>query len=348
VWLYQFFYQPGEWARAIYQVMEDWAVRIGMGIHWIQLIDMIIVAIILIAFIFLDVMFLTWLERKVAGHIQVRHGPMRAGPHGIIQPVADAIKLLFKQPLVLPGVDGFIYFISPLLMFIAAMLIFIVIPFSPGWVVAPMDYGLLFVFAASGLSSFFVITGGWCSNNKWSLLGGMRVAAQVIGYEVPLILAAIAVALSSNSLSMVGIVESQAGMWNVVCQPLAALLFLTASLAEMNRTPFDLGEAEQELVAGYLTEYSGMRFAMYYLGEYTHLLAGAAIFTTLFLGGWQGPLLPPIIWFLIKVHVMIFIYMWIRWTYPRIRVDHLMAFNWKFILPLALINLGITGLALAL
>lgn len=348
MWLYQFLYQPGEWARGIYQVMENWAVRIGLGVHWIQLIDMIIVAIILIAFIFLDVMFLTWLERKVAGHIQVRHGPMRTGPHGIIQPVADAIKLLFKEPMALPGVDNFIYLISPLMMFVGAMLLYIVIPFAPGWVVAPMDYGLLFAFAASGLSAFFVIAAGWSSNNKWSLLGGMRAAAMTLSYEVPLILAAIGVALVTGSLSLVDIVENQAGMWNIIRQLLAAVLFFVAALAEMNRGPFDLSEAEQELVAGYLTEYSGMRFAMFYLGEYTHLLAGAALFTTLFLGGWQGPLLPPVVWFLLKVHVMIFIYMWVRWTYPRIRIDHLMAFNWKFILPLALINLGITGLVLVL
>ncbi|GAW94176.1 NADH-quinone oxidoreductase subunit NuoH [Calderihabitans maritimus] len=346
--MWEFFYAPDQWAYGIYKAVETWGQSVGIPVSLIQLLLLIPVAVILLAFIFLNVMFLTWMERKVAGHIQVRYGPMRTGWHGLMQPVADAVKLLFKEPIALPGVDRFIYFLSPMFMFTMAMMVFIVIPFSPGWVVASLDYGLLFIFAVSGMSSFFVLAGGWCSNNKWSLLGAMRTVAQVIGYEVPLILSALGVALLAGSLNLTDIVASQKGMWNIVKQPLGFILFLMASLAEANRGPFDLEEAEQELVGGYLTEYSGMPFAMFYLGEYTHLLASGAIITTLFLGGWQGPLLPPIIWFLIKCYAVIFIFMWIRWTYPRIRVDHLLQFNWKFVLPLALVNLGITSLVLVL
>lgn len=348
MWLRQFFYEPDAWARQIYEAFAAWGQGVGLSPFWIRFIDVVVVAVILLAFIFINVMFLTWMERKVAGHIQVRYGPMRTGPHGLMQPVADAIKLLCKEPMALPGVDGFIYFLSPMLMFVAAMMVFIVIPFNRGWVVSDLEYGLIFAFAVSGVSSFFVLAGGWCSNNKWSLLGGMRAIAQVLAYEVPLILAALGVALLSGSFNLVTIVEDQAGLWNLVRQPLGFLLFVMAGLAEINRAPFDMAEAEQELVAGYLTEYSGMRFAMYYLGEYTHLLANACLVTTLFLGGWQGPVLPPIIWFFIKIYAVIFFYMWIRWTYPRLRVDQLSTFSWKFLLPLSLINLGVTSFVLVL
>lgn len=348
MWVSRFFYQPGVWAAQIYESFFRWGQGVGLSPFWIRFIDVIVVAIILISFIFIDVMFLTWMERKVAGYIQSRYGPMRTGFRGILQPVADGIKLLCKEPMALPGVDKFIYFVSPLMLFVAAMMVFIVIPFAPGWVVAPLEYGLIFAFAASGVSSFFVMAGGWSSNNKWSLLGGMRAVAQILAYEVPLIIAALSVTLFAGSFNLVTIVEDQAGLWNLVRQPVAFLLFLVAGLAEINRAPFDMAEAEQELVAGYLTEFSGMRFAMYYVGEYTHLLANACVVTSLFLGGWQGPLLPPVIWFLLKVHVVIFFYMWVRWTYPRVRVDQLSIFSWKFLLPLSLINLGVTGFALVL
>lgn len=346
--MWQFFYAPDKWASNLYQGIEAWGQSIDMPLPLIQLLVTLAVALILIAFIMLNVMLLTLMERKVAGRIQVRLGPMRTGPRGVLQPFADAIKALTKEPMALPGVDKFIYFISPGVVFITAVLVYIVIPFAPGWVVVPMDFGLLFLFAVSGLSTVFVLAGGWCSNNKWSLLGGMRAAAQIVGYEVPLIISALGVALIAGSFNLTEIVNSQAGLWNIVRQPLAFLLFLTVALAEINRAPFDLEEAEQELVAGYITEYSGMPFALFYLGEYAHMLGSAAVITTLFLGGWHGPILPPVLWFLIKCYAVIFVYMWLRWTYPRIRVDHLLQFNWKFILPLALINLGVTSLVLVL
>lgn len=346
--LWDFFYAPDQWALNVYQGIETWGQGLGIPVFLIQFLLMIVIAIVFIAFLFINLMFLTWMERKVAGHIQVRLGPMRTGPHGLLQPVADALKLLSKEPLALAGVDKFIYFISPMLMFTAAMMVFIVIPFNPGWVIANMDYGLLFIVAVSGLSSFFVLVGGWCSNNKWSLLGGMRATSQIIAYEVPLLLTMLGVALVSGSLNLTEIVASQAKMWNIVLQPIGFLLFLVAVTAEANRAPFDMVEAEQEIVAGYMTEYSGMRFAMFYLGEYTHLFAAAAIVATLFLGGWQGPILPPFIWLMIKMYAVIFLLMWVRWTYPRIRMDQLMQFNWKFMLPLALINLGVTSFILVL
>ncbi|MDN5346634.1 MAG: NADH-quinone oxidoreductase subunit [Clostridia bacterium] len=344
--LWQLLYEPDRWADEINKLITNWGLQLGIPVFITQLFLMIVVAVILLSFILLNVAFLTWLERKVAGHIQVRHGPMRTGPHGILQPVADGIKLLFKESITLPFVDNFIYTLSPAMMFTAAMLTYIVLPFAPGWVVAPLDYGLIFVFAAGGVSSFFVFTAGWSSNNKYSLLAGMRTIAQVISYEIPMILAALGVALFAGSLNLVEIVEAQKGLWNIVVQPLGFLLFLTAALGETHRAPFDLLEAEQELVAGYMTEYSGMRFALFYLGEYTHMFAAAALMTTLYLGGWQGPYLPPVVWFLLKAYALVLLIMWFRWTYPRIRIDHLMNFSWKFILPLALINLGVTALVL--
>ncbi|KKM08881.1 NADH:ubiquinone oxidoreductase subunit H [Clostridiales bacterium PH28_bin88] len=328
--------------------MAEWGLSVGIPLPLTQLLVMIPVAIALVAFVFLNVMFLTWMERKVAGRIQIRYGPTRTGPAGLLQPVADAIKVMSKQALALPTMDKLVFFLSPMMMFTMALMVYLVIPFAPGWVVSRMDNGLLYLFAVSGLGSFFVLVAGWGVNNKWSLMGGMRAVSQTIAYEVPLIISAIGVALLAGSLSLVDIVESQAGLWNVVRQPLAFLLFVTVAAAEINRAPFDLEEAEQELVGGYMTEYSGMRFALFYLGEYTHLLGAGAVITTLFLGGWQGPLLPPVIWFLVKTYAVIFFYMWVRWTYPRIRMDHLMQFNWKFILPLALINLGVTSLIMVL
>ncbi|MHB1420482.1 MAG: NADH-quinone oxidoreductase subunit NuoH [Bacillota bacterium] len=346
--MWEFFYAPDQWVANIYHGIATWGTGVGISVSWIQFLLLIPIALILVTFILLNVMFITWLERKVGGHIQARLGPTRTGPNGLMQPVADALKSLAKEAMAFPGVDRLIYFISPMFMFTTALLIYIVIPFSPGWVVSPMNDGLIFIFAVSGLSSFFVLAAGWCSNNKWSLMGGMRAASQMVAYEIPLVISALGVALIAGSLNLGDIVASQAGMWNIFRQPLAFLLFLIVAAAEINRAPFDLVEAEQEIVAGYLTEYSGMRFALFYLGEYTHLLGTSAIITTLFLGGWQGPWLPPIIWFMIKCYGVILIYMWVRWTYPRIRMDHLMQFCWKFVLPLALINLAITSLIMVL
>lgn len=346
IYLWDFFFAPARWSANFYQGMLAGGQRYGLGEGWIQLFSLLLVTIALISFVLLNVMFLTWLERKIAGRIQMRLGPTRTGPHGLLQPVADAIKSLFKEPLILPHIDRFIYFASPMFIFTGALLSFLVIPFSPGWVVVPLEYGLIYSFAVSGISTLFVLASGWCSNNKWSLLGGMRTVAQAIGYEIPLILAGLGVALVAGTFNLNHIVDGQAGLWNIIRQPLAFLIFFVASLAELNRAPFDLEEAEQELVGGYLTEYSGMNFALLYLGEYTHLLGASALIATLFLGGWQGPWLPPIIWFMIKIYAVALFYMWIRWTYPRIRVDHLMQFNWKFLLPLALINLALTSLVL--
>jgi len=346
--VWQFLYAPGEWSSQVYEGLKAWAQGVGLAEIWLRLLLNLGIFIVLVAFVLLNVMFLTWLERKIAGHIQSRWGPVRVGPRGLFQPVADAIKLLTKEYLGRPNVDNFIYFMSPLMMFVAAFMLFVAIPFAPGWVVADLDYGLLFVLAASGVGGFFVLVGGWASNSKYSLMGGMRAVAQAVGYEVPLILLVLVTGLMAGTFNLSQIVLDQQALWNVVRQPVAFLLFLVVLLAEMNRGPIDLEEAEQELVGGYMTEYSGMHFAMFYLGEYTHLLAGAALTTTLFLGGWNGPFLPPVIWFLLKTYLMVFIFMWIRWTFPRIRVEQYLNFNWKFVLPVALVNLGVTSLILVL
>lgn len=343
--LFELLYQPDRWVKEVNSLITGFAQGFGIPALLVQAVLMVAVAAVLVNFAMVNVMAMTWVERKVAGHMQVRHGPMRTGFHGILQPIADGIKFFFKEPMTLPFVDQFIFNLSPAAIFGASVLLYIALPFAPGWVVAPMEYGLLFIFAVSGVSAFFVFAGAWSSNSKYSLLGAMRTAAQLISYEVPMLLAALSVALIAGSMNLVTIVEAQKNIWNwnIFIQPLGFLLFFTAALAELNRAPFDLLEAEQELVAGYITEFSGMRFGLIWMAEYMNMFAMCGLMTTLFLGGWQGPVLPPVFWFLGKTYALVIVMMWIRWTFPRIRVDHLMTFNWKFLLPLALINLAATA-----
>jgi NADH-quinone oxidoreductase subunit H len=317
------------------------------------IIALIKVVVVLIVF-FLMVAYLTWLERKLLGHFQVRYGPMRVGPHGLLQPFADGLKLLFKEDITPAGANKVVYAFAPLLTFIPAFIIFAVIPFGDniklfghtiGLVISDFNLGLLYVFAVASLGVYGIVLAGWSSNNKYSLLGGLRSSAQMISYEISLGLSIIGVLMLSQSLSLVEIVKQQDTFfnWFIFRQPLGFVIFVICAIAETNRIPFDLPEADNELVAGYYTEYSSMRFSMFFLGEYGSMINASALIATLFLGGWQGPWLPGWIWLLIKIGAFLFIYIWLRATLPRFRYDQLMKFGWGILLPLALFNIFITG-----
>jgi NADH-quinone oxidoreductase subunit H len=306
--------------------------------------------------VLLIVAYMTLMERKVLGHIQVRFGPNRVGPFGLFQPIADGIKLIFKEDIVVPHANKYIYIFAPTVIVIAALMSFAVIPYGDrisffGYtidlVIADVNVGLLYLFAISSLGVYGVVMGGWASNNKYSLLGAIRSSAQMISYELSLGLSVIGVILIAGSLSTVKIVEAQSDMWFIVYQPLGFAIYLISAFAESSRTPFDLTECENELVAGYQTEYSSMKFGLYYLAEYAHMLVVSCLAVTLFFGGWHGPLLPPVIWFLIKVFFFIFLFIWVRATYPRLRYDQLMKLGWKVLFPLALLNILVTAAVLA-
>jgi NADH-quinone oxidoreductase subunit H len=290
-----------------------------------------------------NTLILTWAERKVAGHMQRRIGPKEVGPYGLLQPIADTLKLLGKEILTPRAVERPLYFLAPTIVFIPVLVSFIVIPFDSYLQVKDINVGILVILAFSSLSVLSILFAGWGSNNKYSLIGSIRSVAQNIAYEIPLLLSILPVILIANSLSLKDIVEAQKGIWFVVYQPVAFLTFFIASVAETNRTPFDLPEAESELVAGFHTEYSGMRFAFFFLAEYTNIFIVSAIATTLFLGGYQGPILPGIVWFFVKSYLLVFIILWFRWTFPRVRFDQLLNFSWKILIPVSLLNLLITG-----
>ena len=299
----------------------------------------------ILALVQFNALFLVWLERKVAAHIQLRIGPKEVGPFGILQTIVDGVKLVSKELITPRHVDRKLFVLAPIAVFLPVLVSFMVIPFSERLQVRDLNVGLLVIFAFSTFNVLAILMGGWASNNKYSLLGAVRSVAQNVAYEIPLLLTILCVLLWSNSLQMSVIVESQSSVWNVFWMPVATLIYLICALAETNRAPFDIPEAESELVAGFHTEYSGMRFALFFLAEYSNMLIVAAVATTLFFGGWKSPPflgflpVPGLVWFLIKTYVLIFIMMWVRWTFPRLRFDQLMNFCWKIMIPLALLNL---------
>ena len=302
--------------------------------------------LIIAAIVPLNVAFLVLVERKVAGHIQLRPGPMEVGPHGILQTLIDAVKLLGKE-MVTPGsTDKLIFFLAPIIVVAPAFVGFVPIPFSPMMQIKDVNVGILLIFAFSSISVISILMAGWSSNNKYSLIGAVRSVAQNVAYEIPLLLATMSILIMTNTFKMGEIVQAQSSVWFIFYQPIAAIIFFIATTAETNRAPFDLVEAESELVSGFHTEYTGMRFSLFFLAEYTNMVIAAAMFTVLFLGGWHGPLFPGMIWFLIKTYFLIFVVMWARWTYPRIRFDQLMNFAWKVLIPFSLVNLLITAIVL--
>nr|WP_142305168.1 NADH-quinone oxidoreductase subunit NuoH [Bacillus oleivorans] len=288
-------------------------------------------------------------ERKVMGFMQLRHGPNQVGGrYGLLQTVADVLKLLIKEDTIPKVADRPLFILAPVIAFTPAFLVLAVIPFTENLQFADIGVGLLYYIGISGLSTLGIIAGGWASNNKYSLIGGMRAAAQMISYEIPLVMSLVGVILLAGSINLVDIVEAQESVWFILYQPVAFLIFLIASVAELNRTPFDLPEAESELVAGYHVEYSGFRFAFFMLAEYVYMFAMAGLTTALFLGGWL-PLpflsfIPGAVWFSIKFMIVVFLLLWIRFTFPRLRADQLMEFGWKVLLPVALANIFVTAL----
>ena len=302
----------------------------------------------IVIFITLMVLFMVWFERKIIGHIQVRRGPLHTGGfHGWAQTIADTLKLFLKEDIVPRGVDRPVYILAPLIVFMSTIVAYIVIPFSKNLVARDINMGVLFVFAVSSVTTIGIFMAGWGSNNKYSLLGAMRVAAQIVSYEVPLLLSVLGVFMLAQTLSLSGIVEAQKHVWYVFLQPVGFMIYVIAGIGEVNRLPFDIPEAESELVAGFHTEYSGLRFAFFFLSEYANMFVMSAMATVLFLGGWHGPVLPGFVWFMGKAFLFMFLMVWLRGTYPRLRVDQMMAFCWKVLLPLAFLNLLATGLVMA-
>lgn len=299
-------------------------------------------AVALIAFILVMVLAFVYIERRVAGVMQARLGPNRTGPFGLLQSMADAMKILLKEDVVPANADQIVHFLAPIAAFTPMALIFAVVPFSNGGLLADLNVGLLFFAAVASLTTVGILMAGWSSNNKYSLLGAMRDVASMVSYEIPLVLSLLGVVLITGSLSLNTIVQEQ-DIPFILYQPLGALLFFIAGCAEINRSPFDLLEADSELTAGFHTEYSGMKFAIFYLTEYGEALALSAMIATLFLGGWRGPLLPPWLWLIVKIVFVFFVMVWTRMTLPRTRIDQLMALAWKCLFPLAVINFLLTA-----
>jgi NADH-quinone oxidoreductase subunit H len=352
-----------EWlAGNVFQTIAEYILPFLKSSTWIPwyTIALVHVAGGIIGVISVLAMFLTWLERKVSAHVQDRLGPMRVGGwHGWAQAIADGIKLLLKEDIIPLAADRPLFILSPIIIFTAAFMTFVVLPFSRYIIVSDLNIGVLYIYGISTVTVIGIIMAGWASNNKWSLIGGMRSAAQLVGYEVPVGLSLLAGIVMAGSLSTVEISLAQdGGIWNWFiwrCFPfsfIAAIVLYIGALAETNRTPFDLPEAESELVSGYHTEYSGFRFSLFFLAEYANMVVASALVVIVFLGGFTGPIpvwfVPDVIagpfWFLGKTIFLVFVMMWIRWTLPRLRVDQLMGVCWKYLIPIAMVNLAAISL----
>ena len=300
----------------------------------------------LLAILSVVVLSLTWVERKALARIQQRIGPMRVGPYGLLQPIADGLKLVIKEDIMPAWVDKPVYWIAPLAVFVPSFAVWVAIPFSSDLVLRDMDLGLLYILAMSVLSIIGLIMAGWGSANKYGIIGGLRSAAQLISYEIPLIVIAITIGMLAGTLNLTSIATGQGNIWYVLLQPLALVIFLLAGLAEVGRSPFDIFQAESELVGGPFIEYSGAHWSIFFLGEYINTFLVAALITIFFLGGWSGPLLPELVWFFIKCYGVIIVMFWIRGTLPRLRIDQLMAFGWQALVPLSFLNFIMVSFAL--
>lgn len=301
---------------------------------------------IIMGYVTVNGLFLIWMERKVSARMQRRLGPTEVGYAGTFQTLADVGKLLGKQLITPSHVDPVLYLVAPALVFMPAIVGLAFFPVDPGWSVLDLNVGLVLVFAFAGIGIVGIFMAGWGSNNKYALLGAMRSVSQNIAYEIPLILSALSVCFIARSMSFSEITAAQASFPFLLVQPIGALIYFVSAVAETNRAPFDIPEAESELVAGFHTEYSGMRFALFFLAEYTNMIIVSMVATTLFLGGHHGPVLPGFVWFFLKVYFLIFVMMWFRWTFPRIRFDQLMNFAWGVLIPLAIANLLVTATVL--
>lgn len=334
-----------------------------MSQELILLIEFLVKAIISSVVLLTGFAYMTYTERKVAAVLQSRIGPNRAGPFGLLQPAADGIKIIFKEEFVPGGADKLMFHLAPVITVIPALIILAVVPWGPPVAVpwrpegnlmplgfADLNVGMLYILSVASIAVYGIVLAGWSSNNKYAMMGGIRASAQMVSYELTLGLSVIGPLMLAGSMSMGDIVKAQSGLWYVVLQPVGALLFYIAALAEVNRAPFDMPEAEQELTAGYHTEYSGIKFTLFFMAEYIKMIGVSAIFVTLFMGGWQGPLVEQIpwlglLWFWLKIGGSLVLMIWLRSTHPRLRYDRLMAFGWKVLIPLALANILVTAAA---
>ncbi len=309
----------------------------------------------LFVFLAVTVLVLTWVERKVLARIQMRMGPMRVGFHGVFQPIADAIKLVIKEDILPSWADRRVYWLAPLAVFVPSFLLWVTIPLARDLVLANLDLGLFYITVFSVLSVMGLLMAGWGSANKYAVLGGLRAAGQLVSYEIPLIMALLAVAMLTQSLNLETIVDDQASWANILIQPLGLFIFFVAGLAELGRTPFDIHHAESEVIGGPFIEYSGAHWSVFFLAEYINTFTISVLVVLLFLGGWRWPEMPfdgalhsalSVLWLLVKTYLVVLVIIWIRGTYPRLRIDQLMAFGWQVLVPLSFVNIVITGIAL--
>jgi NADH-quinone oxidoreductase subunit H len=323
------------------------------------MIDYFVIPVIKLLVIFGVILFFvaytTWVERKALGHFQLRYGPMRVGYHGLLQPIADGIKNFFKEDVTPENADKPVFILAPVVSISFAIMLLAVIPFGAPVTIFGKDInlylanpsiGILFVLGFATIGSYGTILGGWSSGNKYGYMGGLRASAMIISYELSMAFAVLSIIMVSGSFSLVDMVTAQSGVWNIVRQPIAFFVFLISGIAELNRIPFDMPEAESELCCGYNVEYSSMKFALFFIAEYTHMFVFAFLVTTLFLGGWYGPFLPGIVWFFAKSFLVIFVCIWVRATIPRLRYDKVMKLEWKFLLPVAIANIVLTGVVM--
>ena len=330
-----------DWLRGL---MVGWGFAPGLITFLMTLIGVLVTAV----FVLVIDIFLVWMERKVVARFQDRLGPNRLGPFGLIQPIADVIKLLIKEDITPTGADKVIYNIAPILALATVLVLWAVIPFSPTMLGSNLNVGILFFVAAGAIGTMGIIMAGWASNNKYALLGAFRTVAQVVSYEVPMVITLLVPVILARSMSIGEIVQKQS-IWYLVMAPVAAFIFLVSAIAELGRAPFDLPEAESEIVAGFHIEYSGMKFGMFYAGELLHALTMGALFSCFFLGGWRGlfvdkfPLLG-VFWLFLKAFFLYWVIMWIKYSLPRIRIDHMLSLNWKFLTPLALAAMMVTAI----
>lgn len=335
--------------------IADWLRSLLGGIGFLpgEIAESMVLLVKLVAvlvFILVNALWLVYMERKVAAYMQARIGPNRVGPKGLLQTAADIGKLISKEIIIPRKADIVVFLLAPVLIFVPTLMVFAVVPLGKNMAAIDMNIGVFYFLAVASLSTLIIWMSGWASNNKYSLIGAMRTVAQMVSYELPLVLSLLGVIMIVGSLKMSDIIAAQQHTWFIFTQPIAFLIFFIAGVAETNRTPFDLVEGESEIIAGPYTEYGGMAFAMYFLAEYANIMLMCALATIMFLGGWLAPFgltfIPSWVWFFLKMYALIFIVMQFRWTYPRIRIDQLMGFGWKVLVPLSLANIFVTGIGM--
>ena len=320
----------------------------GLSQTLVTILLIILGVVVIATFVLVVDILLVWVERKVVARFQDRLGPNRLGPFGLFQPIADVLKLLIKEDITPVGADVFMYNLAPIIALATVLLLWAIIPFAPTLIGSDINVGILYIVAVGAISTMGILMAGWASNNKYALLGALRLVAMMVSYEVPMVIALLVPVILARSMAIGRIVDAQS-IWFIVVAPVAALIFFISSVAELGRSPFDLIEAESEIVAGFHIEYTGMKFGLFYAGELLHALTISALFSTLFLGGWRGPFVEQVpilgvLYLFLKAFLMYFVIMWIRYTVPRLRIDHILAFNWKFLTPLSLTILIVTAI----